>query len=98
MTAEFSNSELARRLDDLSRDMKEDLSEILRRQDAYVLREVYAVERRASDLRLDNLERQIQNAEEQRKALVRWLISAVIVPTVALIVTIVLNVQGSASP
>lgn len=94
MTAEITSSELGRRLDDLSRDMKEDLAEILRRQDAYVLREVYAVERRASDARLDHLERQIQNAEEQRKQLVRWVISAVIVPTVALIVTIVLNVQG----
>lgn len=94
MTDEISSSELGRRLDDLSRDMKEDLAEILRRQDAYVLREVYAVERRASDARLDHLERQIQNAEEQRKQLFRWVISAVIVPTVALIVTVVLNVQG----
>lgn len=92
---EITNAELARRLESFALDVRSDIAEVTRRLDLYVLREVYAAEQKSVDTRLSTMERQLQASEEQRRALVRWVISAVIIPTVALIVTIVLNVQGS---
>ncbi|MEU8329810.1 hypothetical protein [Micromonospora sp. NPDC048839] len=91
---DITNAELARRLDAFRRDVHDDLSDISRRMDAYVLREVYQAERLADQTRIGVLERRVDQGDEQRRAQSRWLISAVIIPTVALVATVVLNLMG----
>jgi hypothetical protein len=87
---EVTNAELARGLDRVHKD----LSEISRRLDQYVLQAVYTAEMRDRDRRLDALERDIQAVEDQRRALFRWVVGAVVVPAVVLLVQIVLAVRG----
>ena len=94
MADDITNAELARRLDQMRRDVHDDLTDISRRLDAYVLREVYQAERLATETRISVLEGRVRDGEEQRRGMTRWLISAVVIPTVALIVTVILNLQG----
>jgi hypothetical protein len=91
---EVTNAELARRLEDFGRIVHKDLSEISRRLDQYVLEAVYRAEMGGRDRRLDELERAVKAAEEQRRTLTRWVISAVVVPAVVLLVQILLALQG----
>ena len=91
---DITNAELARRLDQFGRDVREDLADLSRRMDAYVLREVYQAERLAMETRITVLEGRVRDGEEQRRGMTRWLISAVVIPAVALVVTIILNLQG----
>ncbi|WP_330438827.1 hypothetical protein OHB44_28050 [Micromonospora sp. NBC_00821] len=91
---DITNAELARRLDSMRRDFHDDFAEISRRMDSYVLREVYAAERLAMETRVGVLEARVKDGEEQRRTLTRWLISAVVFPCAALIVTIYFNLQG----
>jgi hypothetical protein len=91
---EVTNAELARRLDDFGRIVHKDLSEISRRLDQYVLEAVYRAEMGGRDRRLDELERKIKEAEEQRRTLMRWVVSAVVVPAVVLLVQVILALQG----
>lgn len=91
---DITNAELARRLDEIRRDVHDDFADIRRRMDSYVLREVYQAERAASETRINTLERRMDTSEQQRRTLMQWLISAVVIPTVALIVTVILNLRG----
>ncbi|MGN9802076.1 hypothetical protein [Micromonospora sp. L32] len=93
---DITNAELARRLDSFRRDVHDDLADISRRMDAYVLREVYQAERVTTETRIAVLERRVEQGDEQRRAMTRWLISAVIIPVVAVVVTVFLNLQGPA--
>ena len=94
MADDITNAELARRLEQFRRDVHEDLADIGRRMDAYVLREVYQAERLAMETRITVLEGRVRDGEEQRRGMTRWLISAVVIPTVVLIVTVFLNLRG----
>ena len=94
MADDITNAELARRLDEMRRDVREDLADISRRQDTLVPREVYQSDKTGLDARITLLETRLRDSEDQRRGMTRWLISAVVLPAVALIVTIVLNLQG----
>ncbi|MCW6003846.1 hypothetical protein K1W54_04515 [Micromonospora sp. CPCC 205371] len=98
MADEVSNAELARRLGDFATDVRGDFAEVFRRLDSYVLREVYHAEKAATEVRLAALEVKIGEerqarvlAEERQRAAVRWWWSAVLIPTIALITSIVLQ-------
>lgn len=91
---DITNAELARRLDAFRRDVHDDLAEIGRRMDSYVLREVYAAERLADQGRIGVLESRVKDGEDQRRTLTRWLITSVVFPSVLLIVTIYFNLRG----
>lgn len=94
MADEVSNAELARRLGQLADDVRGDFAEVFRRMDSYVLREVYAAEKDGRDRRIDALEQKVREAEDQRRALVRWVVGAILVPAVVLVVQVVLALQG----
>lgn len=91
---DITNAELARRLDSMRRDFHDDITEISRRMDSYVLREVYAAERLAMETRIGVLEARVKDGEEQRRTLIRWFITAIVFPCVSLFVTIYFNLQG----
>lgn len=69
---DVSMAELARRMDDLSKGVREDLGEIIRRMDGFVLREVYASDARATVERLNAMDRAMlehrTNAERRADA------------------------------
>lgn len=67
---EVSNAELARRLDSFSREVHTDLAELIRRLDAYVLREVYAADQRRREDQIVALEKQISDERALREAAV----------------------------
>lgn len=94
MPDEITNAELARRLDDFRRDVHDDLGDVKRQLAQYVLQAVYNAEMGGRDRRLDELERAVKEAEEQRRTLTRWVISAIVVPAVVLLVQILLALQG----
>lgn len=94
MADEITNAELARRLEDFRRNVHEDLSDISRRLDQYVLQAVYQAEQAGRDRRIDALEQQIKNGEEQRRTLVRWVVGAIVVPAVVLLAQVILALQG----
>ncbi|MEU4781871.1 hypothetical protein [Micromonospora sp. NPDC023633] len=75
---DISNAELARQIAAMQRDIHDDLSEIRRRQDAYVLREVYLSDQRGSEARMLAIERDLAalrlaltTAEEKRETAAR---------------------------
>jgi hypothetical protein len=95
---EITNAELARRLDSFHRDVQDDLANLNRRLDAFVLREVYAADRTLTETRLTSLDARIADekrarelAEERQRVSVRWWWSAVLIPIIALITSIVLQ-------
>ena len=94
MADEVSNAELARRLDDFRRNVHDDLSDISRRLDQYLLQAVYHAEMQGRDARVAALEQRVKDGEEQRRQLARWLIGAIVVPAVVLLAQIVLALQG----
>lgn len=94
MADEITNAELARRLDAMHRDVHDDLGEIRRQLAQYVLQAVYTADMAGRDRRIEALERDVKAAEEQRRMLVRWVVSALVVPAVVLVVQVVLALQG----
>jgi hypothetical protein len=91
---EITNAELGRQLEALHRELHDDLGDIKRQLAQYVLQAVYNAEMAARDRRIDGLERDVKAAEEQRRTLVRWVVSAIVVPSVVLLAQIVLALQG----
>ena len=91
---EITNAELARRLDDFRRDIREDLAEIKLRQDQYVLREVYHADQRALLAKVDGLDRRQDATEEQARTARRWLVSAIVMPAIVLVVQVILALRG----
>lgn len=94
MTDDVSNAELARRLDSFQRDTHADFTEVFRRLDQYVLREVYAAERGRQEDRIAALEQRVRDGEEQRRTYLRWVISAILIPIVVLVVQVALTLRG----
>ena len=91
---EITNAELARRLDDFRRDIRDDLAEIKNRQDQYVLREVYAADQRALNAKVDTLDRRQDATEEQSRTARRWIVTAIVVPAIVLVVQVILALRG----
>lgn len=92
---EITNAELARRLDGMSQRVHNDLAEISRKLDAYVLREVYASDQQRREDQVKSLDKQLtaERVERDReldriRAQVKWLWSAVIMPVAALLISI----------
>lgn len=94
MPEEVTNAELARRLDYLRGDVREDLKAIKEQLSHLVPREVYDAQRAETERRVGTLELAEKARVEQRRADVRWLIAAVALPIFVLIVNILLSVKG----
>lgn len=62
MPDEPTLGEIARLVGDLRQDVREDFAGINARLDQFVLREVYAADRTALDLRLTRMEREAENS------------------------------------
>lgn len=99
--SEITNAELARRLDNFSRDIQTDLADISRKMDAFVLREVYASDQRRRDDQITALTAQLATERAERTAEaerlrnnVRWWWTAVVVPIGAFILNMVLQSGG----
>ncbi|MGW3608930.1 hypothetical protein ACWD6N_03425 [Micromonospora sp. NPDC005163] len=98
---DITNAELGRQIAAMRHDIQEDLAEIRRRQDAYVLREVYAADQRLTEARMLTMERSIAElgatikaADERRTADRRLVVGAVISAVLALVVQLVLSLRG----
>jgi heme exporter protein D len=94
VNGEITNSELARRIDAMARDMREDMKDISTRLDQHVLRAVYLAEQSARDARLNGLEVRAKESEELRRSLVRYVWGSVAIPLAALIMAVVLSLRG----
>lgn len=97
MNDEVTNAELARRFDAFATDIRSDLTEISRRLDLYVLREVYAAEQKTAEIRLSAMEARMKETDEQRRVERRWFWSAIVIPLGTLVVTVILNLQSGGS-
>lgn len=65
---EVSNAELARRLADFAGDVRGDFTEVFRRLDLYVLRDVYAAEKTTLEMRIRVLETSLADERRIREA------------------------------
>lgn len=90
INGEVTNAELARRLDGFSRDVHNDLAEIMRRMDSYVLREVYASDQQRREDQVQTVNRELERMRGQ----VRWLWSAVVMPVAALVISVLMQAGG----
>lgn len=93
---EPTNAEIVRRLESFVLDVRNDLAEITRRLDLYVLREVYAAEQKSIESRIHNLESRWREADDQRRSDRRWLIAGVILPLMSLLAMVLIGVMQSA--
>lgn len=103
MADEPTPGELGRRLDDRMRDVRDDVERIDRRIDGRVDAQLYQVQHQAvlkeiADLKADNAALRAERIRDAEKvaAMRRWLISAVIVPLVAVLLAYVLSKGGTA--
>lgn len=96
MADDITLAELARQLQAFRRDVHDDLADISRRLDAYVLREVYASDQRGQEARMKAIEDRQKDDAAQRQADRRWIISAILLPIVVLAVQVVLALRGPA--
>lgn len=99
----ISAGEISRRLDMISKDMRDDFAEIKRKMDSYVLREVYTADRAALTTQLAEIQRRVDaeladiraRAElesTQRRAAVKWVWGTVVVPVFLAAVAIGFNI------
>ncbi len=97
----ITNAELASRLGDLRADLHDDLGEIKQQLARLVPREVYDAHRAAFEQRLSVLEQRQTAAdkaaddhEETHRTSNRYVISAIIVPVIAILVQLLLSAKG----
>jgi hypothetical protein len=83
---------LGREIKQLRADLRDDLTEIKSQLAGLLPREVYDAKHEALKERVKSLELKADVAEDRQTATRRWLISAVVLPLVAIAVTIILNV------
>lgn len=91
---DITNAELGRQIAAMRQDIHNDLAEINRRMDSFVLREVYAADQRRQEDRMTALEQSIQRADDRRAADRRLVIGAVVSAVLALVVQLVLSLRG----
>jgi len=83
---------VGREIRQLREDLRDDIAQLRSELDRRVLREVHSAEYKSLEARLSALEREVEAAETKQVGQRRWLVSAVVLPVIALIVTIVLAV------
>lgn len=97
MVAEdISIGELSRQIDLMRAEIRDDFAEQRRRQDEFVLKAVYDTEIGALKQRVTDVETEHRRSEESRRAQLKWLVTAIIVPVVTLVTTVVLALRGPA--
>jgi hypothetical protein len=87
-----SDEAIGREIRQLRQDLKEDLGDIKTELGKLLPREVYSANHDALKRRMDVLERDVERQEAERTNTRRWLITAIVVPTVSLAVSIILAV------
>jgi len=95
MADEVTNAELARRLSEYQREMREDIHELRGAFNSYVLEKVYQAERLADNARFEKLDSEVRAAKEYRQNQVKFIVGAIIVPVTLAIVSIALNLAGA---
>lgn len=90
----YIHGELDRRITDLGRDIREGLREIKDGQRAYVLDAVYRAEQTALLKRISDLEEAQVKEAEQRRDLIKWMITGIAVPIALALLTLWLNYRG----
>lgn len=102
MADDATLGELGRRLDASMRDVRDDMERTDRRLDKKVDVEIYQVQHQAivkeiADLKADNRALRVERLRDAEKVATmrRWLISAVIIPMVAVLLAYMLSKGGS---
>ena len=94
MADDVTNAELARRLDSFARDVRDDLADLVRRLDQYVLQAVYNAEKTALTGQMQTLTQQVKENEDRRRADRRWVVSAIVLPVAFVVADIALKIGG----
>lgn len=104
MADEPSTGELARRLEAVHQDLKEDLRDIARRLDGKVSLDVFKLEQAAQDRATTALGERVKAMEEaarqqatQRAADRRLILTALVVPVLLVLLTAYLSTRGAGS-
>lgn len=90
MADDITLAELGRRIDRVAQDVREDIAVLTSRQEQYVLQRVYAAEQQLLQLRITQLEQRVKEGEDQRRATTRWIVAAIVVPTLTALSTLIL--------
>lgn len=88
----MSDEAIGREIRQLREDIRDDLGEIKAQLSQLLPREVYTAHHEAIKTRVSKLESDLDALETRGTATRRWIVTAVVVPTVTMIVTIVLAV------
>jgi hypothetical protein len=78
MADEPGNGELARKIEDFRRDVRDDFQAITSQLTQFVLREVYLADKRALEDRLARMERESENARSAARAAIYACIGTII--------------------
>lgn len=104
MADEPTTSELMRRLEDVRRDLKEDLQTLAKRLDGKVDTQMLTLQQQAQDERAAGLADRIKAMEEtavrqatQRAADRRLILTALVVPVLLVLLTAYLGTRGAGS-
>jgi hypothetical protein len=100
-----TNAELARRLDDMSGNLREDMGEFRAALATLMPREVYEARHTALIHRVDVIDQReskdvadikadLAREQERRQTLMRWVVGAVVLPVVLFIGQVVINAVG----
>lgn len=105
---DVTNAELARRFDDFGAGVKEDMVEFRAMLGTLMPREVYEARHTALIHRVDTIDQreskdvaeiraELAREQERRQTLMRWVVSAVVLPVVLFIGQVMINAFGVAA-
>jgi hypothetical protein len=104
MLDEPSNGELARRLEAVHQDLKEDLRDVAGRLDGKVSVEVFKLEQQAQDeraaaltQRVTAMESDARERDRQRAADRRLILTALVIPVLLVLLQVYLTTRGAGS-
>ena len=95
MDDQVSNAELARRLQDLTDMLREDIAEIRQAHASFVVKEVYEARHERVRAEVSDLGKRMDQEAEQRRTLSRWVVGSVVLPIIFFVYQIVANAQGT---
>lgn len=93
-----SNDEVARSVERLRSDMRDDFADVKAQLAQLVPREVYDAHRVADAARLTALEKRADQADEHQRQMLRWVIGAVAVPILVVVLQVWLSAHGAVKP
>ena len=97
MTDEPTLGEVVRRLEDVRRDLKDDVHDIGKRLDSKVDQQLYDLKHESLAGRVKTLEAQRREDANKLVATRRWVIGGVIIPLVGIVVPLIILIAGGGS-